>query len=99
MVLFLLFSRAYVLSNPIELKPEAFLRAVVVDTAKLRESFETLANSKDYGWGIVAASVAQIKSHLVLNPVGSTAVGMDTTTKVNINEASKSIFRDEKYKT
>jgi hypothetical protein len=97
LVLFLLFSRAYVLSNPIELKPEAFLRAVVVDTA--RESFEPLANSKDYGWGIVAASVAQIKSHLVLNPVGSSAVGMDTTTKVNINEASKSIFRDEKYKT
>lgn len=98
MVLFLLFSRAYVLSNPIELKPEAFLRAVV-DTANLRESFEPLTNSKDDGWGIVVAAVAQIKSHLVLNPVGSTAVGMDTTTKVNINEASKSIFRDEKYKT
>jgi len=99
LVLFLLFSRAYVLSNPIELKPEAFLRAVVVDTAKLCESFEPLTNSKDDGWGIVVAAVAQIKSHLVLNPVGSTAVGMDTTTKVNINEASKSIFRDEKYKT
>ena len=58
-----------------------------------------MANSKDHGWGIVVAVVAQIKSHLVLNPVGSTAVGMDTTTKVNINEASKSIFSDDKYKT
>ena len=75
MVLFLLFSRAYVLSNPIELKPEAFLRAVVVDTAC--ESFEPLTNSKDDGWGIVVAAVAQIKSHLVLNPAGSTPVGMD----------------------
>jgi hypothetical protein len=75
LVLFLLFSRAYVLSNPIELKPEAFLRAVVVDTAK--ESFEPLTNSKDDGWGIVIAAVAQIKSHLVLNPAGSTPVGMD----------------------
>lgn len=98
MVLFLLSSRAYVLSNPIELKPEAFLRAVV-DTATLRESFAPLTNSKDDGWGIVVAAVAQIKSNLVLNPVGSTAVGMDT--KVNsINEALKSTLSDDiKYKT
>ena len=80
------------------MKPEAFLRAVV-GTAKLRESFAPLTNSKDDdGWGIVVPVVAQINANLVFNPVGSTAVGMD---KVNsINEALKSTFSDDiKYKT
>ena len=81
------------------MKPEAFLRTVV-GTAKLRESFAPLTNSKDDdGWGIVVPAVAQINANLVFNPVGSTAVGMDTTTKVSIDEASKSTFSDDKYKT